>query len=224
MATNDPKSRLNEGALNSPSFPSPNGVTEQRADLGTTGGTTATQPQVGRPAEETPGEKIGRFFRHAMERLSGHDENEWKRGNERNERDRDTQDRYRSGDRSWQYGRSALRDQRDQNEWRDLGRSRDDRNLSDRRGSIGETGSSYGQGSSSGQGVYASQGRSGGQGGYGQGASGAQRAYERDENRPGSGQGPSFENRGQSLGQRSLGKSPSESYGMSEVPDDRRQS
>jgi CBS domain-containing protein len=234
MATNDPKSRLNEGALNSPSYPSPNGVTEQPASLKTTAGasTSATQPDVERRAEETPGEKIGRFFRHAMERLSGHHEDEWRRGNERNERDRDTQDRYRSGDRSWQYGRSALRDQ---NEWRDLGRSRDDRKLSYRGGPSDETGGiyerlqggtgggGYGQGRSGGQGSYASQARSGGQGGYGQGAYGGQSGYERDENRAGPGQAPSFENRSeQSAGQRALGKSPGESYGLSEVPDDRR--
>ncbi len=221
MATGDPRS---------PSYTSPNGVTEQqRADLGVTPvGESAPQPDVERPAEETPGEKIGRFFRRAMERLSGHDEDEWRRGNERNERDRDTQERYRSGDRSWQYGRSALRE-RGTGEWRELGRSREDRNLGYRGGPSSDTGGSYerlrtGGGSTAyGQGGSGAQGRSGGQGGYGQAAYGGPSGYERDDSRSGSAQGPSFENRsGQSLGQRSLGKSPSESYGPSEVPDDRR--
>ena len=87
MATNDPKSRLTEGTLNSPSYTSPNGVAEQG---GNAGGTTPPQAEVGGRADETPGEKIGRFFRRAMERLSGHDEDEWRRGNDRNQRDRDT--------------------------------------------------------------------------------------------------------------------------------------
>src|SRR6185295_6458858 len=140
MATSDPRS---------PSYTSPNGVTEQqRADLGVTPvGASAPQPvdasvpqpDVERRPEETPGEKIGRFFRRAMERLSGHDEDEWRRGNERNDRDRDTQDRYRLGDRSWQYGRSALRE-RGTGEWRDVGHSQDDRNLAYRGGPSGETG------------------------------------------------------------------------------------
>jgi CBS domain-containing protein len=211
MATNDPKSRLNEGAPNGPSFPSPNGVTGA--------GTSATQPAAEQRAEETPGEKIGGFFRHAMERLSGHDEEEWRRGNERNERDGDTQERYRTGDRSWQYGRSALRER---NEWRDLGRSRDDRNLGYRAGPSGDTGGSderlrsgtrspgYGQ---------SGYGRSA----YGQRRSGGLGGHERDESRAVSGQGPSFENRsGQSLGQRSLGRSPGESDGLGESPDERR--
>src|SRR6185312_3287470 len=203
MATGDPRS---------PSYTSPNGVTEQqRADLGLTPvGASAPQPEAERSPEETPGEKIGRFFRRAMERLSGHDEDEWRRGNERNDRDRDTQDRYRTGDRSWQYGRSALRE-RGTGEWRDAGRSQDDRNLGNRGGPSGETGGSderlrmasgtagYGQGGS------AAPGSSRGQGGY-----------EREESQLRSGHAPSFENRGQSLGQRSPVKSPSESHGMSE--------
>ncbi len=219
MATNDPKSRLNEGTLNTPSYPSPNGVTDQPTNLGGTGaGTSATQSGGEARPEETPGEKIGRFFRHAMERLSGHDEDEWRRGNERNERDRDTQDRYRSGDRSWQYGRSALRER---NDWRDLGRSRDDRNLGYRAGPSGDTGGSYERLQSG------SRSAGSGQGGYGQGAYGqasyGQSGYGRDENRGGSGQDPSFQNRsGQSLGQRSLGRSPSESYGLGEIPDEQR--
>ena len=98
MATNDPKSRLTEGTLNSPSYTSPNGVTEQRGNAGGTNpGTTPSQGEMERRADETAGEKIGRFFRRAMDRLSGHDEDEWRRGNERNQRDRDTQERYRGG-------------------------------------------------------------------------------------------------------------------------------
>ena len=139
--------------LNNPSYRSPNGVTEQRTNLGgTSPGTSPSEPGAERRAEATPGEKLGRFFRHAMERLSGHDEDQWRRGNERNERDRDTQDRYRTGDRSWQYGRSALRGRED---WRDLGRSRDDRNSSYRGGLSGDTGGSderLQSGSRSGQG------------------------------------------------------------------------
>ena len=225
MATNDPKSRLNEGALNSPSYPSPNGVTDTRTNPSETSvGTASSQAGAERRPEETPGEKIGRFFRRAMERLSGHDEDAWRRGNNRNERDRDTQDRYRSGDRSWQYGRSALREG---NDWRDLGRSRDDRNLGYRSGPSGDTGGSYerlqsgSRGAGYGQSGYGQGGS--GQGGYGQGRSGGQSGYEREENRGGSGQGPSFESRsGQSLGQRSLGRSPGESYGLGEVPDEQR--
>jgi len=203
MATGDPRS---------PSYTSPNGVTEQqRADLGLTPvGASAPQPEVEPRPEETPGEKIGRFFRRAMERLSGHDEDEWRRGNERNDRDRDTQDRYRTGDRSWQYGRSALRE-RGTGEWRDAGRSQDDRNLGNRGGPSGETGGSderlrMASGSAGyGQGGSAAPGSSRGQGGY-----------EREESQLRSGHAPSFENRGQSLGQRSPVKSPSESHGMSE--------
>jgi CBS domain-containing protein len=97
MATNDPSTRLTSS--------SPNGVTEQRGNGGgTTAGTGAPQSDMGRRADETPGERIGRFFRRAMDRLSGDDEDQWRRGNERNERDRDTRDRYRAGDRSWQHG------------------------------------------------------------------------------------------------------------------------
>src|SRR5215470_10895569 len=195
MATNDPNSRLTGGNLNSPASGSPNGVTEQRASVGgssasTMAGTTPAQPGIRRPQDESPGERIGRFFRRAMDRLSGHDEDEWRRGNDRNERDRDTQERYRAGDRSWQYGRSALRD-RGQSEWGDLGRSHDDRNRSYRGGPSGDTGGSHERLQTVG--------------------------YGRDDR-----QGPSFENRsGQALGQRGLGRSPSESSGLSEVPSDR---
>jgi len=208
MATDDPKSRLNEGALNSPSYPSPNGVTDPRTiPSGTSAGASSSQPGGERRVEETPGEKIGRFFRHAMERLSGHDEDEWKRGNERNERDRDTQDRYRSGDRSWQYGRSALRGR---NDWRDLGRSREDRNLGYRAGPSGDTGGSYERLQSG------SRSAGYGQSGYAQGG------YGRDENRSGSGQAAVENRSGQSLGQRSLGRSPGESSGLGEIPDEQR--
>ncbi|HEY1417050.1 MAG TPA: hypothetical protein VGF41_04070, partial [Myxococcaceae bacterium] len=142
MATNDPKSRLNEGSANSPSYSAPNGVTEQRGNLGGTASPGSDVRSDLPHPEESPGEKIGRFFRKAMDRLSGHDEDEWRRGNERNERDRDTQARYREGDPSWQYGRSAIREG-DPDEWSDLGRSRDDRNSSYRSGPSSDTGGSY---------------------------------------------------------------------------------
>jgi CBS domain-containing protein len=232
MATHDPNSRLTGGPLGSPASASPNGVTEQRGNAGgTTGstmpGATASQPEVRRPADETPAEKIGRFFRRAVERLSGHEEDEWRRGNDRNQRDRDTQDRYtqdryRTGDRSWQSGRSALRDRR-QSEWSDLGRSGDDRSASDQGGSAADRGGSYERpGGLGGRGEYQRDDTRLGAGvrsPYGQGSSGQGR-YEGGESR--SGQRPSFENRsGESLGQRGLGRSPGESYGLGEVPSDR---
>lgn len=227
MATNDPNSRVTGGNLNSPASGSPNGVTEQRGNVGggsasTLTGTTASQHGIRRPQDETPGEKIGRFFRRAMDRLSGHDEDEWRRGNDRNERDRDTQERYRSGDRSWQYGRSALRD-RGQSEWGDLGRSNDERNRSYRGGPSGDTGGSYerlqtvGYGRDDRQGGYQRDDTRFGAGLQGPSARGR---YEGEESW--SGQAPSFENRsGQSLGQRGLGRSPGESHGLGEVPSDR---
>jgi len=154
-----------------------------------------------------------------MDRLSGHDEDEWRRGNDRNERDRDTQERYRAGDRSWQYGRSALRD-RGQSEWGDLGRSHDDRNRSYRGGPSGDTGGSHerlqtvGYGRDDRQGGYQRDDTRFGAGVQGPSAAGR---YEAEESR--STQGPSFENRsGQALGQRGLGRSPSESSGLSDVP------
>jgi CBS domain-containing protein len=175
MASNDPKSL---------SYTSPNGVTEQQRGMGAIG-------EMGKRAEESPGEKIGRFFRKAMDRISGRDEDASRRGNERNERDREMQERYRASDRSSQSGRSEPRD-RGQSEWSDLGRSRDERSMGYRGGSSSDTGGPR------------------------------QLGYERDENRSGSVQGPSFENRGrESLGQRALGRSPSESYGIAEVPSDR---
>ncbi|HEY3587015.1 MAG TPA: hypothetical protein VGK85_07680, partial [Myxococcaceae bacterium] len=169
MASNDPKSL---------SYTSPNGVTEQQRGMGTTSpDMPASRPDMGRRSEESPGEKIGRFFRKAMDRISGRDEDPWRRGNERNERDRETQERYRASDRSSQSGRPEPRD-RGQNEWSDLGRSRDERSMGYR-------------------------------GGPGTDISG-------------SAQGPKYANRGsESLGQRALGRSPSESYGIAEVPSDR---
>ena len=203
MATKDPESRL-EGSLNSPAYTSPNGVTEQRGSMGaTTADPTASRADVGRREDVTPGEKIGRFFRKAMERLSGRDEEGWRRENHRNRRDRETQERYRTGDRSSQYGRPAPREP-GQSDWSDLGRSRDDRSPGYRGGPSGEAGGSYerlGTGSAT---------------GYGQSGSAGQGGYERDETLR---QGPSFENKsGQSPGQRGLGRSPSESYGLAEVP------
>jgi CBS domain-containing protein len=229
MATNDPKSRLTEGTLNSPPYASPNGVTEQQ--LGNTGattpGTTPAESEKETRADETPGEKIGRFFRRAMDRLSGHDEDEWRRGNDRNQRDRDTEERYRTADRSSQYGRSALRERgQGQGEWRDLGRSRDDRNQSYRGGPASDTGGSYERlqtgSTSAGYGQGTGQPYGQGQGAYGQSGFARQGGYERDESRSGSAQGPSFENRsGQSLGQRGPGRTPGESHGPGEVPNER---
>jgi len=197
MASNDPKSRL-ESTVNSPSYPSPNGVTEQRG-MGISTSTpesSATRTATERQPDESAGEKIGRFFRKAMDRISGHDEDAWRRSNDRNIRDREMQERYRAGDRSWQYGRSALRE-RGQDEWSDLGRSRDDRNLNYRAGPSSDTGGRY---------EKFQTGRQGG--------------YERDEG--GSRQGPSFGDRSaQSMGQRGPGRSPSESYGLGEIPSDR---
>ncbi|HZJ53588.1 MAG TPA: hypothetical protein VFD38_05570, partial [Myxococcaceae bacterium] len=227
MATNDPKSRLTEGNLNSPSYPSPNGITDQRGNAGgTTSGVTAG-PDVGRRDDETPGEKIGRFFRKAMDRLAGRDE-DWERRRDlaRDQRDRD-QFSYRTG--SAQSGRSGQY-ARGQGEWSDLGRSRDDRSQSYRGGPTGDTGGSYEryQGGSGSAGY--GQGTTGrpygqGQGSYSPSSVGGQGGYERDESRFGVGGqgpgaygqrqgsfGPSFENRGsQSSGQRALGRSSGES-------------
>jgi CBS domain-containing protein len=188
MPTHDPKSL---------SYTPPNGVTEQRGNLGeTVSPGRDVRSDLPRP-EESPGEKIGRFFRKAMDRLSGHDEDEWRRRNERNERDRDTQARFREGDPSWQYGRSALRE-REQDEWSELGRSRDDRNSSHRSGPSSDTGGSD----------EPLQGR--GNVGSGQ-ASATGRSWQEGEDR-GQGQigrpsGPSFENRNQ----RTMGRTPGES-------------
>src|SRR5215813_9194222 len=213
MATNDPKSRLTESPLNSPAYTSPDGVTDPRRDGGTMSGASAPRPEVGQRAEQTPGEKIGRFFRRAMERLSGHhDEDEWRRRDDRNQRDRDIQDRSRAGDRSAEYRRSAERAQA-RSDWRDLGRSRDDRKMSYRGGPSSDTGGSYERLQAERRSPGDEQGAYGAQSGYGE-----EGRYAREESR--STPGPSFENRGgQSLGQRSLG--PSESYGLAGVPSDR---
>ncbi|HEY1905558.1 MAG TPA: CBS domain-containing protein [Myxococcaceae bacterium] len=196
MATHDPKSRLDEGSTNTPPYSAPNGVTEQRGNLGGTASPGSDVRSDVRRPEESPGEKIGRFFRKAMDRLSGHDEDEWRRGNERNERDPDTQGRYREGDPSWQYGRSALREG-DPGEWSDLGRSRDDRNPSDERLQRGNVG----------PGQVGAGGRPSWQG-----------SDDRQQWQPGrqsqgasSQQGPSFENRGQ----RTMGR-PGASSGVGE--------
>ena len=129
MATKDPSSRLPKGNAGNPdrsAYASPNGAVDQPPAAGTSPVAPGSSSNLGPQHEETAGEKIGRFFRRAMDRLSSRDDDEWRRGNERNRRDRDTEERYRKGDPSWQYGRSALRD-RGQGEWRDS--SRDDRSL-----------------------------------------------------------------------------------------------
>src|SRR5262245_29799122 len=189
---NDPKSRLTEGNLNSPAYTAPNGITEQR---GNAGGMASgiSGSDVGRRDDETAGEKIGRFFKRAMERLSGRgDDWERRRDEVRNERDAD-QFSYRTG--GWQPYR---------------GGSSGGSPYSQGQGSSGEA-SSYGEGSSYGQGSYAGQGSyesdptrfgatASARGAYGQsfGSSG-QGSYAQP--------GPSFDNRG-SLGQRGLGRSP----------------
>jgi CBS domain-containing protein len=245
---NDPKSRLTEGNLNSP-YTAPNGITEQRGNAGgTASGISGTD--VGRRDDETAGEKIGRFFRRAMERLSGRDDElEQRRDEVRDERSRD-QSSYRTGGR--QPGRSGRYD-RTQGEWSDLGRSRDERNPSYRTGPTADTGgayeryrsgSTYGQGqgssgeaSSYGEGSGYGQGSSYGQGSYaGQGSSEAdptrfgasatgRGAYGPSSGSSGQGSyaqpGPSFESRG-SLGQRGLGRSQGESYGLAEPPNERQ--
>jgi CBS domain-containing protein len=141
MATKDPNSRLPEGNAGSPyrsPYATPNGAVEQPPVAGTSPLSPGTN--LGTEHEETAGEKIGRFFRRAMDRLSSRDV-EWGRGNERNRRDRDTEERDRKGDPFWQSGRSALRD-------RGQGESRD---LNDRaegpswRGPVGERGATQGQ-------------------------------------------------------------------------------
>ncbi len=245
---NDPKSRVTEGNLNSPSYTAPNGITEQRGNAGGTA-SGVSGSEVGQRDDETAGEKIGRFFRRAMERLSGRDDDSEQRRDEvRDERNRD-QLSYRTG--GWRPGRSG-RYERSQGEWSDLGRSSDDRNPSYRGGPSGDPGgayeryrggsgqgqSSYGEASSSGQGSTYGQGSS-----YGQGSYAGQGSSERDPARFGGGggtgrgtygqslgtsgqgsyeqPGPSFENRG-SLGQRSLGRSAGESYGLAEPPNERQ--
>ena len=212
MATNDPNSRL--------TYPSPNGVTGQPGDGGGTSTGAIAGSDVGPREDESTGEKIGRFFRRAMDRIAGREEDSWRRDSDRDRRDREARERHRADDRRWQPGRSAARE-RGQSEWSDLGRSRDDRNLSYRAGPTGDTGGSYerlrGGSTSVGQGTT---GRP-----YGQAGLGGQGGHERDESRFGSIQ-PSYaqghEDRGGQLaGQRTLGRSPGESYGLGEVPSER---
>ncbi len=114
MATKDPSSRLPEGVLNSP-YTSPNGLTDPRGNGGGAApGETTAERDVRARQDESPGEKIGRFFRRAMERIAGHDDDDPRR-------DRD----------------------RDRGEWRDLGRARDNRNRSYRAGPSGDIAGSY---------------------------------------------------------------------------------
>ncbi len=132
MATNDPKSRLTEGNLNPP-YSSPNGVSEQQGSMPTSGVRSGASPVTEPQPDESAGEKIGRFFRKAMDRIAGHDDEEWRRRNE---------ERSRAGLGAWQSGRSGVRD-RSQSEWSDLGRSRDDRSQSYRGGPSSDTAGSY---------------------------------------------------------------------------------
>lgn len=215
MATNDPKSRLTESSLNSP-YTSPNGVNEQQGSTGraaipgapSAAGTSSVPGADTRP-DESAGEKIGRFFRKAMDRISGHEDEASRRGKER--------ERYRAGE---------SRD-RGQSEWSDLGRSRDDRNQSYRAGPSGDTAGSYerlqgGQQGSGrqGQGAYRQPSFSQGeqeQGSFGYGAS--QRGGPGAPYGQGS-YGQGFENRDrQTLGQRALGRSPGEGGGLPEISD-----
>jgi CBS domain-containing protein len=229
MATKDPNSRLTEGNTNSPysssPYASPNGATEQPAVPGTTSaGAAGSESDVRAQHEESAGEKIGRFFRRAMERLSGREDESWRRGNERNRRDREAEERSRSGDSSWKYGRPAL-PHRSQNEWRDLGRSRDDRNQSYRAGHAGDSGGGYERLSSEPQvarSLSYAQGITGRSYGPGEGEGEGERrgqgsgGYRPDENRSGS---ASPKSAGQTYGQQALGRSPGESYGLPEVPE-----
>jgi len=212
MATNDPKSRLSEGNLNQP-YSSPNGVNEQpqegtgRTAIPVTtpsGVRSSVSPAGEAPRDETAGEKIGRFFRKAMDRIAGHDDEEWRRQNE---------ERSRTGLSAWQSGRSGVRD-RTQSEWSDLGRSRDDRNQSYRagpssdtagsyerlQGGKGTTGRLYGQPSFAGgedRSSFADPAqRSGEQGRYGQGAS-----YGQGYGEKGASYGQGYSEKGASYGQ-----------------------
>jgi len=236
MATKDPNSRPGEGNANTPygsPYAPPNGAAEQPPVAGTSPRSSSSDLNLGAQHEETAGERIGRFFRRAMERLSGRDDDDWRRGNERNNRDRDTEDRYRRGDPSWQYGRSALRD-RGQSEWRDLGRSRDDRSEGHRAGLSEDTGPGDERLQGSGSAGY---GRGIPEQSYGERPWGM-RPVGTDENRSGlgaQGQAPSWrgsvgqpgaaqapwrsENRGeQTLGEQALGHSPSDTGGLAGLP------
>ncbi|HET9034572.1 MAG TPA: CBS domain-containing protein [Myxococcaceae bacterium] len=229
---NDPKSRLTEGNLNSPPYTAPNGITEQRGTASGTASGIGGSEEVGRRDDETAGEKIGRFFRRAMERLSGRDD-DWE---ERRDEVRDERNRDQLSDRTggWQPGRSGRYD-RTQGEWSDLGRSRDERNPSYRSGPAGDTGGAYeryrsGSGYGQGQGSYGEPSSHGEGSSYGQGSYAGQSSDEADPTRfagtgrgaygPRSGSsgqgsygqlGPSFESRG-TQGQRGPGRSPGESY------------
>ncbi len=149
MATNDPKSRLTENSFNSP-YTSPNGVTESEGATpgGSISGSAGSSARVGgevspgevRP-EESPGEKIGRFFRRAMERIAGRDDESWRRENDPDRREREVQERSRTGETSWQVGRSHREHSR--SEWSDLGRSGEDRGQGYRAGPAGDTAGSY---------------------------------------------------------------------------------
>jgi CBS domain-containing protein len=199
MATKDPNSRLTESDLNSPDYLQPNGATGQRGNGGATvsGASTARSGAGVRP-DASAGEKIGRFFRRAMDRLAGRDEedvrreDDWKRREREHEmRDRGRErERQRAGESTWQSGRPSPRE-RGQSEWRDLGRSPDDRNPQYRAGPSGETGGSYerysGGPQASGNMSYG-QGAAGrpygqSQGSYGQSGFGGQLGEERDESR-----------------------------------------
>ena len=191
MATKDPSSRLTEGNLNSP-YASPNGLNERGNAGGMSSDPTTARRDVGPRQEESPGEKIGRFFRRAMERIAGRDDDDWRRRDE--ERARRDRELYRTGEASWQSGRSALRD-RGQSEWSDVGRSRDDRSPSYRAGPSGDTTGSHERLSGGQQGS--------GNVGYGQGTTGrpygqGQSNYQPDQSRLGSsaGQSQSYESRG----------------------------
>jgi len=212
MANNDPNSRPNEGRLTSP-YTAPNGPQETRD-----AGRTTTQPvtsgrETGRTGqEETAGEKIGRFFRKAMDRISGHDDDAWRRA-DRSPNDREIERRYREGARSWQSGHT-----RGGKAWSDLG-SRDDRNASFRSGPSSDTGGGYERLSASdGQGTTGrpyGQGQGYGQGGYGPGpvARGGQGGQEQSWRTGSEWQGES----GQTLGQQGLGRSRGESGAFGEA-------
>lgn len=182
---NDPKSRLTEGNLNSPSYIAPNGITDQRENAGGTASGIGGS-DMGRRDDETAGEKIGRFFRRAMDRLSGRDDDRDRRRDQaRDQRDRE-EFSYRTG--NWQSGRLGQSD-RGQGEWSNLGRSRDDRYQSYGGAPMGGSDERLQSGSGS---VGYGQGTTGrpygqGQGSYGQSGYGGQGGDERDPSRVGTG-------------------------------------
>jgi CBS domain-containing protein len=214
MATNDPKSRLTENNLNSP-YTSPNGVTESQGATpgemisGSTGSSAPVGGEVSpgelRP-EESPGEKIGRFFRRAMERIAGRDDDSWRRENDRDRREREVQERSRAGETSWQVGRSHREHGR--SEWSDLGRPGDDRSQSYRAGAAGDTAGSYERLQSSQQASVPSFGQS---------------WDERDQRSfgftgDGTSHGQSASGDRQTSGQGARGRNPGEGGGIPEVP------